>query len=226
MEFDHVFDERKIMLGQPRGQQEKYFAIIVKFAGWIKQKQIGYGGWSEHEKYLHNNIPFVETQNRWNSMKMFASSSTGAGGIVCMNAKFCCKYLVPFSYRIEMFGIFHNFPRTLMPRSIFAFPQKWKSAFNQCQGHKMQIRNSPEKIWYVMPDFTWITIHTSPKWWSREKKFPKYSDGTTKFFGSNAKIWYLKQKKVTSPFWENCVWSYTIILLYNAPENDQKSTFC
>ena len=50
--------------------------------------------------------------------------------------------------------------------------------------------------------------------------------GTIKFFGSNAKFWYLKLKKVTRAFWENCVWSYTMILCYNAPKNHQKSTFC
>ena len=54
--------------------------------------------------------------------------------------------------------------------------------------------------------------HTSLEFQSPEKKSAKRLDGTTKFFGSNAKFWYLKLKKVTSRFWENRNQSYTMNL--------------
>jgi len=40
-----------------------------------------------------------------------------------------------------------------------------------------------------------IDPHTSLEFQSPEKKSAKRLDGTTIFFGSNAKFWYLKQKK-------------------------------
>ena len=35
-----------------------------------------------------------------------------------------------------------------------------------------------------------VHAHTSLEFMSPEKKFAKQVDGTTKFFGSNAKFWY------------------------------------
>ena len=120
--------------------------------------------------------------------------------------------------------------RSVVSRSVWYIPLIWLS---------IHWNAFKEKMWYDVQQSS-LTIlcgrlpscadtvgqHTSLEFMSPEKKFAKQVDGTTKFFGSNAKFWYLIWKFLPRAFGENRSQSYTMNLYYNAPKNHQKLTFC